>query len=331
MQRLFSFLLLILVSLTIVVTVCGQRERDTWSTASPSSFEVSGQVRLADTGLPAERIPIRLERFGGGVVDQIDTDSGGRFRFPGLPRGYYKVVVNAPGYRLSQQDADLQVVFRSFMVFELVREKRPEITSEVIDARAPANAREAYSRGNAAVAQHKTDDAISHFAKALLLYPEFYDAQLAIGIAYMDSRQWSKAETAFQRALALKPETASVKVRLGEVQWRQKKYEAAEKELLAGLKLDENLWQGYFTLARLYLDTNDVTKAGMATGRTLQLKPDFAQAHLLAGNILLQVNQPDRAFVEYQEYLRLDPKGEFANQTRELVQELSKSISGRKP
>jgi hypothetical protein len=56
------------------------------------------------------------------------------------------------------------------------------------------------------------------------------------------------------------------------------------------------------------------------------LKPDFAEAHLLAGNILLKIDQRGRALTEYQEYLKLEPKGEFAQQTRELAQKLSKAI-----
>lgn len=334
MLRLSHYLLLIIYALTMASPVFGQRERDTWNAASPSSFEVAGQVRLSDTGLPAGRIPIKLERFGGGIVDQIDTDSGGRFRFPNLPRGYYKVVINAPGYRLAQQDADLQVVFRSYMVFELVREKSGESANiaahEVIDARAPANAREELSRGRAALSQKNPDEAIPHLERAVEFYPEFFDAILLLGIARMDKRQWPEAKSKFERALELKPESPSVKVRLGEVLWRQKNYDEAEKELLAGLKLDEKLWHGHFTLARLYLDTNELTKAGVATGRTLQLKPDFAQAHLLAGNILLRLNQQERALIEYQEYLRLEPKGEFVGQARELVQKLNKSIRENK-
>ena len=92
--------------------------------------------------------------------------------------------------------------------------------------------------------------------------------------------------------------------------------------MLAGIKLDENSWHGHFTLARLYYEQNEILKAAAPIGRTLQLKPDFAEAHLLAGNILLKLNQPERAAFEYQEYLRLAPKGEFAAEARSLVQKL---------
>ena len=65
-------------------------------------------------------------------------------------------------------------------------------------------------------------------------------------------------------------------------------------------------------------------KAAPAIGRTLQLKPDFAEAHLVAGNILLRLNQQQRALVEYREYLRLAPKGEYAAEAHELIEQLSK-------
>lgn len=84
-------------------------------------------------------------------------------------------------------------------------------------------------------------------------------------------------------------------------------------------------WHGHFTMGRLYWDMGDVAKAGLAIGRTLKLKPDFAEGHLLAGNILLRINQQERAVTEYQEYLRLEPRGEFATQTRELVEKLKQA------
>ena len=54
------------------------------------------------------------------------------------------------------------------------------------------------------------------------------------------------------------------------------------------------------------------------------LVPREADVAQLAG--LLRLEQRERALVEYQEYLRLDPKGEFAAATRELVTKLAKVI-----
>jgi tetratricopeptide (TPR) repeat protein len=324
--RLHRYPLAFIFSLVISSPLLAQRDRDTYSTASPNSFEVVGQVKLAATGLPGVKIPIRLERFGGGLVDQIDTDSTGRFRFGNLQRGYYRVIINAPGFRPAQQDADLQVMFRAFMVFELAENTGALALIDVIDARAPAEAREELVRGRAALGKKSYEESVAHFQRAVAVYPKFYEGHLLLGTALMDAREWKKAEVAFQRAVELKAGSAPAVLSLGEVYWRQKRYDEAEKTLLEGLKLDDKSWHGYFTLARLYWDLENIPKSGPAIGRALQLKPDFAEAHLLAGNILLRINQQERALAAYQEYLRLEPKGEFAAQARELVQKLSKAI-----
>jgi tetratricopeptide (TPR) repeat protein len=322
-RRLYCYPLAFIFVLTISSSLFAQRDRDTYSTASPNSFEVVGQVKLAATGLPAGKIPIRLERFGGGLVDQMDTDGSGRFRFGNIQRGYYRVIINTPGYRPAQQDADLQVMLRAFLVFELTPANAAAAPLlNVIDARAPAAAREELFRGRAALGKKANAEALGHLQKAITIYPDFYEAHLLLGSTFMDGREWKKAETAFQRAVELKAGSAAATLALGEVYWRQNRSAEAEKTLLAGLKLDDKSWHGYFTIARLYWDLGNIAKAGPAIGHTLQLKPDFAEAHLLAGNILLKVNQPERALREYQEYLRLEPKGEFAVQTRELVQKL---------
>jgi len=311
-------------------TVYCQRERDTFTSLQP--LEVSGQVRSADLGEPARNVPVRLERFSGGIVEQMTTDSLGRFRFTGLQRGYYTVVVEAPGFEPVRQQADLQVLFKAFLMFELTKKSlTPESYSLfVLDARVPESARNEFSKARAALADKKTKVSIEHLERAIFFYPEFFDAHLMLGTGNMDLRQWEKAEAAFRRALEIKGDSAPALFSLGEAYWREKRYAEAESTLLDGLKLDDTNWHGHFTLGRLYWDMDEVMRAGPAVGRTLQLKPDFAEAHLLAGNILLRLKQEERALAEYQEYLKLAPKGEFAVQTRELVQKLSKAVVEKK-
>src|SRR5713101_2459332 len=99
-------------------SVCAQRDRDTYNPIN-QSFEVSGQVNLAGTSEPVKNVPVRLDRFSGGIIDQISTDALGRFRFTNLQRGYYKVVINAPGFGPAQQEADLTLLFKAYLVFTL--------------------------------------------------------------------------------------------------------------------------------------------------------------------------------------------------------------------
>ena len=335
MRRLILRLLPLAVFLFVVSSVFAQRERDTYTNNS-LTFEVSGEVRLADSGESATNVQVRLERFTGGLIDQIVTDSRGRFRFPNLQRGYYKVIINAPGFKPVQQDADLQVIFRTFLVIELVSDSAknasglPPLT-DVIDARVPAAARADFDNGRAALKDKNYKDGIAFLEKATLGYSNFFEAQLLLGIAFMDLKEWEKAEKTLQRAVEIKPDNATAMIYLGEVYWRQKRNADAEQTLREGLKLDQKSWHGHFTLGRLYWDMGEVAKAGGPIGMTLQLKPELAEAHLLAGNILLRVNQRERALVEYREYLRLAPKGEFVGQVQELVRKVEDTLTDKKP
>lgn len=324
-------LLIVPTLLLFTVSAFGQRDRDTYNPGN-QSFEVAGQVNLADSGAPAHDLPVRLERFSGGLVDQINTDSRGRFRFSNLQRGYYKVVINAPGFGPVQQEADLTLLFKSYLVFTLVNDQPSAAPAfgGVVDASAPAAAREEFDRGRAAFAKKEQQEAVAHLQKAVTLYPAFFDAQILLATAFIDLREWAKAESVLQRALELKQDSAPALIYLGEVYWRQKRFKESEETLLAGLKIDDKSWHGQFTLSRLYWDMGDIAKAGPPLGKTLQLKPDFAEAHLLAGNLLLKVGQQQRSLVEYQEYLKLSPKGEFAPQTRELVAKLQKLLAEKK-
>ncbi|HEX8921199.1 MAG TPA: tetratricopeptide repeat protein, partial [Pyrinomonadaceae bacterium] len=184
--------------------------------------------------------------------------------------------------------------------------------------------------GRAEFTDKKTKDALLHLKKAISLYPEFFEAQLLLSTVYMDARQWEDAEAALRRALELKPESTAVLFTLGEVYRRQKRYADAEKLLEDGLKLEENSWQGHFTLAHVYWDKAEILKAAPHVGRTLQLKSDYADAHLLAGNIFVRLNLLDRALIEYEEYLRLAPKGEAAEQARQLAQKIKKALPVQK-
>ena len=61
--------------------------------------------------------------------------------------------------------------------------------------------------------------------------------------------------------------------------------------------------------------------------QALDLDPNFAAAHLLKGNLYFKVRRAEDALKEYDEYLRLDPNGEFAASTRELADRIRKALA----
>jgi Flp pilus assembly protein TadD len=300
-----------------------------------STRQIHGQVRYAQGGQPAFQILVRLDRFDGGMVDQQYTDRTGKFRFSGLRPLTYLVSIRTPGFVEVQQQIELVTKSSDYTLLSLKPDGSSSTASTgpavILDAKVPLDARREFERGRAALLDNgKSEEGVAHLEKAVSIYPSFFEAYLMLGTAYLDARRLDKAENALRQALAINPKRPEAHFALGEVYRQQKKYAEAEKALREGLKLDNRLWQGHYTLGRVYWEMSDIVKAGPQIGLSIQLKPDLAEAHLMAGNILLRAHKPDDALLEYEEYLRLAPKGEFAGQAQELVKKIKRALADKK-
>src|SRR5262249_46329441 len=233
----------------------------------PVSIEINGQVRYANNNAPADKVLVRLEFFGSGVAGQTLTDQTGKFHFSGLTPAVYVVTVRAAGYVEARQQVDLQTTFREYLQFQLAPEKsapaQPTELSKMVDARVPAEAQKEFDEGRAALLEEKKIEAgILRLEKAVNLYPNFLEARLLLGTAYMDARQFDKAERELRHSIEINPKLATAYFGLGEVYRRQQKNDEAENALHEGLKLDPKSHQGHFTLGQVYFAKGDVAKAG---------------------------------------------------------------------
>ncbi|HEX8649845.1 MAG TPA: tetratricopeptide repeat protein [Pyrinomonadaceae bacterium] len=303
-------------------------------TATPVlAQQIQGVVRYAGGG-PVNNATVRCD--GVGCSGQIYTDRTGKFRFVFFRRpGQYTITVEAPGYLPETRSVSLLTPAASEYMFIQLRPDpsaagAPSAPPGVLDVRVPIVARQEFERGRDLLSEEgKMDEAILHLEKAVGLYPKYLEAHILLGSAYMDTHQLDKAESTLRRALEIDPKSAQAHFVLGEVYRQQKKYAESEKLLLAGLKI-KDAWQGHIALGRLYWDQGEIVKAGPQVGTALRQKPDLAEGHLLAGNILLKAKQAENALVEFQEYLRLEPKGKFAPQAQEMVNKIKAALAEQK-
>jgi len=296
-------------------------------TPHPASIplQINGQIRYAQGGRPAELVLVRLESFGALVVSVVPAAAvaGWASTRAGLVDD---------GQSFAARRAELT----DYIQMQLVPEKRtpnsPPATNHpgVVDATVPAAAVAEFEKGrDALLLANNSDEGIMHLESAVKIHPKYLAALLLLGAAYMDRREWDKAETTLRQVLSLEPKTTAAHLALGELYLQQKKYSESENELVAGIKLDADSVRGHLMLGRLYYQIGAITKAGQQVGTALQLNPKLAQGHLLAGNILLRARQADNALIEFEEYLRLEPNGEFSEQTRETVQRIKQALARR--
>lgn len=310
---------------------------------SGATVEINGQVRFAEGGAPAENVLVRLESYdSGGSISEAFTDRLGKFRFSGLQPAQYSVRVHQTGYRDSQQTVDLQTSSSGLVMLQLSKDStRTTSIAGIIDANVPAAAQKEFDKGVAALAEggkDKTALAARSFEKAIAIYPKFVEARLKLGTAYMDLALWDKAEQALRQTLEIDSRAANALFALSEIYLRQNKLQEAEQVSVQGLAIEDQSSLGHLNLARVNWEkarlTRDLEQAKPAleksyqeVKRALQLDPSLAAAHLLKGNLLLRVARTTDALNEFDEYLRLEPTGPLANETRAVVDKIRKTTS----
>jgi tetratricopeptide (TPR) repeat protein len=312
---------------------------------SASAQEIQGEVRYPDSGQPV--LEAHVECSGTGGISSQMTSRTGKFYFRVSP-GNYNVTVSFPGYQTETRSVTLTDSQASDYVFFKLRPiagAPKNVKPSTIDSNVPAEAQKAFDKGEAALAIGKKEslqEALGHYQQALKLYPNFVQAQLKLGTTYMDLGEWEKAEQALTKTIALEPKAANAYFALGEIYLRQKKDDEAEKVLLQGLQTENRSFQGHLTLARVYFDMSSrikdetqarpsLEKAYDHVNQALKLNPDLAQAHLVKGNLLLRVRRAADAQHEFEEYLRLDPKGPLADQVKATVEKIKKVLAAEKP
>ena len=315
----------------------------------PSSVggQISGQVRYAENGQAAFNVVVSCDANSSGRIGQQFTDRNGRFHFTNLALSQYTVTIRVPGYREETQIADLSTMPSANLQFELKADASKPLVSSITgttNAAIPATAQSEFDQASALLATGKKDDiepAVRHLEKAISLHPQYVEAEMKLGAAYMDLHQWDKAEAALNRVLGLDPKAANAYFALGDIYLRQKKYDQAEKALQAGLAIEPRSAQAHFTLARVYWQRvagvkdeaqwrPSLEKSYQEVKQALDLDPNLAGAHLLKGDLYFKVRRAEDALKEFDEYLRLDPNGEFAAPTRELAEKIRKALAQQK-
>ncbi|HVS82695.1 MAG TPA: tetratricopeptide repeat protein [Pyrinomonadaceae bacterium] len=307
--------------------------------------QITGQVRYTDTGQAAFNLIVKCD--GTGARSEVFTDRSGNFRFNVTP-GHYTVSIHMPGYIAEERSVDLVDNFSSEYIFFRLKPDgagtKPLNSNPAVGPNVPPAAQEEFEKAEAALASEKkesVEEGVQHLEKAISIYPKFVQALLRIGTAYMDLAQWDKAEQALKKTVEIDPKAANAYFALSEVYLRQKKYDQAEKAIQDGLAIETHSAQSHLTLARVYWEKvagvkeeaqwrPSLEKSYQKVNQALQLDANLAAAHLLKGNLLFKVRRAEDALHEYEEYLRLDPQGQSAEQTRTLADKIRKALAQEK-
>ena len=77
--------------------------------------------------------------------------------------------------------------------------------------------------------------------------------------------------------------------------------------------------EAYVELANLHLEQGQTGKASQDADLAVAANPSSADAHLVRGAVYQQQRRNAQARAEYQLYLKLAPRGEFAREIRQIL------------
>jgi tetratricopeptide (TPR) repeat protein len=294
---------------------------------------MSGTVRDAVTHQAIVRAVVMVELRDSGYAGQTETDGSGRFRLQDIGGGQFLVRVRFPGYDEADQEADLSTFRSAYLNFELwpkpstaPRAVAPEGPGVYINARlasVPNKARKEFTKARELWQGGKDpQDCIDHLKKAVKNYPQFSDAYVLMASAYMQQGNAADAKATLDHAIEADPKLPEAWFMLGILQNRQKDFAGAEKSLTEGLKLDDAAPRGHYELGKTYLALNRPDDADQQAKKAIALLPTMAPAHILLGNIAWKKQDAATALQEYQEYLKLDPKGPMAPGAQAMVKRI---------
>ena len=294
---------------------------------------ISGTVRDAVTHQAIVRVVVVVESRDSGYTGQAETDSSGRFRLQGIGKGLFLVRVRFPGYDEADQEVDLSNFPSAYLNFELrpkpstaPRAVAPEGPEAYINARlasVPDKARKEFIKARELWQGGKDpQDCIDHLKKAVKNYPQFSDAYVLMASVYMQQGNAADAKATLDHAIEADPKRPEAWLTLGMLQNGQGDFLGAEKSLTEGLKLDDHAPQGHYELGKTYLAEGKLPEAEQHAQKAVALLPTMAPAHILLGNIAWKKQDAATALQEYQEYLKLDPKGPMAPGAQAMVKRI---------
>jgi Tfp pilus assembly protein PilF len=306
-----------------------------------SALRVSVIVRVV-SGSPAPAgINVRLEADPGGLIDQQTTDSTGKVTF--LPKAFttYAVTIHERGYRDVSRPVDLSRSPTAGVSITLVPvPDQDEVTAPIgekgdlvsaADLSVPAPAKKEFDAGQKLLQdKHDVQGSIGHFRKAIELYSSFTQAYVMLGLAYLQDQELKESQAALEQAVHLDPKSGAGYLTLGACLNQQKDYTGAEKALNRGLELEPESPEGQYELAKNYWAQRRWQEAEPHALKAETLAPNNAGVHVVMGNILLQKRDNAGAIKEFNEYLRLDPKGSMSDAVRAMVSKLEKAQAATK-
>ncbi len=144
------------------------------------------------------------------------------------------------------------------------------------------SAEQALATGQQLQRAGKLAEALQSYKRATQLDEGYFEAQYCLGLAAFESRSFKVAAGAWEKAMAIRPDSADARYNLALTLKAEGRSQAAADELEKMLALHPDEARGHLTLGNLYAEQlRDTTRARKHYGKVLLLDPRNPQAQAI--------------------------------------------------
>ena len=166
---------------------------------------------------------------------------------------------------------------------------------------------------------------LADFQQAVAIAPAYYEAYYQIALAGLLLGQRDLAEKSFRKAIEVSGDTyGDANIGLGTALLDKRDFYEGEKTIRRGIELSPDSWLGHYELGRALLNQDRIEDAEKAALQARSLAPNAAVIYRLLSNVHLRQKNYPAVLNDIDAYLKLDPNspaGIRAKQMREEVQQ----------
>ena len=270
-----------------------------------------------------------VSSVGSRESEEIRTSATGQYTYAGLGSGIYTVSavkgdLGSEFFRIRMRDS--QTVTVNFAL-----EPGRHAAAYLSEAGERDALTQLFAAGVASSRSGDRQRAVEQFLQAVEISPTCLECHFNLAIMYAQLERYADAELEFERAIVLQPDYLAAYYGLSDVYRRQGRDADAtaardEARRISLQRIDAGRVQARDTVSQGITLLN-AGNLGGAIGRfeaAIALDASLAAAHYWLGVAFQRSGLVPRSRSSLQRYLQLDPNGEFAVQTRELLSDLER-------
>ena len=171
----------------------------------------------------------------------------------------------------------------------------------------PSSARAHFRLGRLYEAANRTEDAVREYEAAIGIGVLTGEAPLLLDIGALHHRDFDakRAEAAFARAVAVRPNDSVAHRERGRALLDLGRTDAAFVELAAALLVDAKDYESFVTLGQIHLDAGRYPQAARLLTRAIAIEPDEPEAYYALATVLARSGRGDEASPHLQTFARL--------------------------